>query len=143
MTSSISACGVLCSECPAYLGAARGAMHQQRTADAWRRIYGLTETAADVSCGGCLSRDGDVFRTSRTCKARLCCRSKSFASCAECPVDSCPDLEKAQSAWDGVPGLLATLTPADFAEYALPYCGHRQRLAEARAAWRGRPRSAD
>jgi hypothetical protein len=130
----MSACGVMCSECPAYLGATRGIEHQRETADAWHRIYGLTEGPQDISCGGCLGEDGELFHTSRRCGARHCCRSKGFSSCAECTVEACPLLERAQALWDSVPELAATLSPSDFERYARPYCGHRQRLAAARAA---------
>jgi hypothetical protein len=136
MSEMMSACGVMCSECPAYQGAARGVAHQRRTVDAWQRIYALRETAEHISCGGCLSSDEEVFHTSRTCKARMCCRSKGFGNCAECGIDSCPDLESAQSMWDEVPALAKMLSPADFDEYARPYCGHRPRLTAARAARR-------
>ena len=134
MNPAMSACGVLCSECPAYLAAAKGEAHQQRTAEAWHRIYGLNEPAANISCGGCLGRDEEVFHTSRTCRARRCCRLKGFASCAECSMESCPDLERAQSMWDGVPELANALSAEDFTAYARPYCDHRQRLADARTA---------
>lgn len=133
----MSACGVLCSECPAYHGAAKGVAHQQRTVEAWGRIYGLSEAAEDISCGGCLGSDDELFHTSRRCKARACCRRKGFASCAECANAACDDLERAQAVWDGVPRLASTLSSADFARYARPYCGHRERLAAARAV-RGR-----
>jgi hypothetical protein len=73
MARMMSACGVLCSDCPAYSGAAKGLVHQQRTVAAWQRIYGLSETAENISCGGCLGPDNQLFHTSRTCKARRCC----------------------------------------------------------------------
>ena len=132
----MSACGVLCSDCPAYHGEAKGVAHQQRTVAAWRRIYKLNETAANLSCGGCLGPDDELFHSSRTCKARLCCRSKGFATCAECPAEPCPLLEKAQSVWDAVPEMATVLSREDFVAYALPYCDHRHRLAEARQALR-------
>ena len=128
----MSACGVLCSECPAYLGAQKGVKHQKATVEAWRRIYGLNETAKNISCGGCAGPDNTLFHTSHACKARLCCRSKGFVTCAECPVEQCPDLEKAQSVWDEVPNLAKTLCHEDFVIYAQPYCNHRERLTEAR-----------
>ncbi len=128
----MSACGVLCSECPAYHGDLKGVAYQERTAAAWKRIFGLDEPAANITCGGCLAPDLEVFHTCRNCRARLCCRAKGLGTCAECSVDQCPDLEKAQSAWDGVPELATTLSQDDFAIYAQPYCNHRQRLAEAR-----------
>ena len=137
----MSACGVLCSECPAYHGEAKGVAHQRRTVEAWRRIYGLSEIVKHISCGGCLGPDEELFHSSRNCKARRCCRAKGFSTCAECPKESCPDLEAAQSVWDEVPELAAKLSPADFASYARPYCGHRQRLAAARRAAAGRPRT--
>jgi hypothetical protein len=132
MTKTVSACGVLCSDCPAYLGAAKGTAHQERTVAAWRRIYGLQESIKNISCGGCLGPDDQLFHTSLACKARRCCQSKGFATCAECPVEFCTDLEEAQSVWDGVPDLAKNLSREDFVTYAKAYCGHRHRLAEAR-----------
>jgi hypothetical protein len=133
MPEIMSACGVLCSDCPAYLGNLKGVAHQAATADAWFRIYGRSEKAEVITCGGCLGPDDAVFYTSLRCTARKCCRSKAFTSCAECGVRPCPALERAQSVWDGVPKLAATLAEADFITYAQPYCGHRHRLAAARA----------
>ncbi len=130
----MSACGVLRSECPAYEGRAKGPAHQRRVVEAWQTIYGLNETADHISCGGCLGPDEEIFYTSRTCNARLCCRAKGFSSCAECAQVSCTDLERAQSVWDDVPNLADTLSKEDFATFAQPYCGHRERLAAARAA---------
>jgi hypothetical protein len=137
----MSACGVICSECPAYLAVAKGIAHRRRTVQAWRRIYGLTETVEHISCGGCLGPDDELFHTSRSCKARRCCRRKRLSSCADCPKRSCHDLETAQAVWDDVPRLAATLSPADFVRYARPYCGHRERLAAARGAQPAGPSS--
>ena len=134
----MSACGVMCSECPAYLAASKGLSFQQQVVEAWRRIYGLNEIAANISCGGCLGSDEHLFHTSRRCKARRCCRSKGLKSCAECHKERCEDLEKAQSVWDEVPNIGSNLSQADFDRYARPYCGHRERLAAARTC---RPRS--
>jgi Protein of unknown function (DUF3795) len=133
MPKGMSACGVMCSGCAAYLGQAKGLAHQERTVAAWRRIYGLKESAANISCGGCLSPDDQVFHTSVRCKARRCCRDKGLESCAACSQRPCPDLERAQSVWDGVPEIAKSLGPADLEAYARPYCGHRERLAARQA----------
>jgi hypothetical protein len=138
MARMVSACGVLCSACPAYLAASKGIAYQRRVADAWRRIYHLNEKPANISCGGCLGPDDQVFHTCRRCQARRCFRSKGLEGCAECARTRCTDLARAQALWDGVPDLAATLSRADFAAYARPYCGHRRRLAAARAARRTR-----
>lgn len=140
MARMISACGVLCSDCPAYLGGAKGVAHQRNTLAAWRRIYGLNETVENITCGGCLGPDDQLFHTSRTCAARRCCRSKGFGTCAECSVKGCPDLEKAQSLWDEVPELAKVLSREDFVTFAQPYCDHRRRLAEVRRTLGPTPR---
>ena len=132
MPKMISVCGVLCSNCPAYLGDAKGVAHKTCTAEAWRRIYGLNESIENISCGGCLGPDEKLFHTSRACEARRCCRSNGFSSCAECSVESCLSLEKAQSIWDEVPALGRALSLDDFVRYAQPYIDHRRRLAEVR-----------
>ena len=134
MRRMMSACGVLCSDCPAFHGDSKGKAHQQRTVSAWGRIYGLNEVPDNIRCGGCLGPDDQLFHTSRKCEARRCCRSKGFGSCAECPVEQCPLLEKAQSVWDEVPTLAKTLSRKDFVIYAKAYCNHRQRLKAARVA---------
>ena len=128
----ISACGVLCSECPAFLGKTNGPQYRQEAAAAWRRIYRLRATPEQMSCGGCLAADDEVFHTCRKCEARLCCRGKGFATCGECPDPACAKLEKAQSVWDSVPALAGRLSASDFDTYAKPYCGHRERLASVR-----------
>lgn len=130
----MSACGVMCSECPAYQGKARGVAHQKEVADAWKRIYNLDMEPAKITCGGCLGPDEELFFTMGRCRARVCCRSKGFESCAECPTRDCPDLEKAQSVWDSVPDIARGLSPQDVETYARPYLDHRRRLAEARKA---------
>jgi len=130
----ISVCGVICSECPAFHAKVKGPEHQKYTADAWDRIYDLAEKAENISCGGCLGPDDEIFHTSRMCNARICCRLKGFGTCAECPLTTCKDLEKAQSNWDSVPDLIHQLSAAEFERYARPYCGHRKRLSQMRAS---------
>jgi hypothetical protein len=134
----MSVCGVLCSACPAYLGAAKGIEHQNKIVEAWHRIYGLNETAEHISCSGCPGPDEEVFYTSRNCKARNCCLFKGFGSCAECPDETCTLLEKAQSVWDEVPDLIDKLSSEDFDVYARPYCDHRKRLEAARNLFHNR-----
>lgn len=129
----MSACGVMCSGCPAF--DERGAPPEKRrlrTAEAWRRIYGVDEPPERIACGGCLGPDARLFHTSRRCAARHCCLAKGLSSCAACPVRPCDLLERAQSTWDEVPEIGSRLTPAEFDLYARPYCGHRERLEAAR-----------
>jgi len=134
MAKEMSACGVLCSSCPAFHGKAKGIEHQKQTAAAWKRIFKLNAKAETLTCGGCQGPEKELLRYCRTCKAQQCCREKGLHSCAECPVKACARLEKAQAVWDGVPKLEKKLSRADFVKYVKPYCGHRERLEQARRA---------
>lgn len=72
MSKMISVCGVICSECPAYLGSSKGINYQQQVLEAWHRIYGLNEVVKNITCSGCLGSDEELFYTSRACNARRC-----------------------------------------------------------------------
>lgn len=129
MTIHLSACGVICSECPAFLaGQAKDPAVRERVAAAWHELYGLNFGPEVISCGGCLRRDEDLFFTSRNCSARRCCRSRDLASCAECADRPCVDLERAQSVWDGLEERAMTLPEPVFREFVLPYCHARRRV---------------
>jgi hypothetical protein len=136
MNKVMSACGVICSDCAAYVGASRGLEYQKEASEAWSRIYGFQTQPEKMSCGGCLSSDEHVFHTSVRCTARRCCISKGLNSCAECPVESCDLLARAQSNWDTVPEIGGKLSASDFEKYAHPYCGYRKRFEAARRAFR-------
>ena len=132
MDNVISACGVVCSDCGAFLASQKGPAYQQEVAEAWHRIYGFKAEPATLTCAGCLSSDDQVFPSSVKCAARQCCRTKGLSNCAECPEKTCQLLEKAQSNWESVPALEAKLSASDWQRYAQPYCGYRERLESLR-----------
>ncbi len=129
MTIHMSACGVICAECPAYLaGQSNDPAVRERVVAAWHEIYGLNFGPEMISCGGCLGSDEAVFFTSRKCSARRCCRSRGLANCAACADRPCTDLERAQSVWDGLDERARTLPESAFNEFVRPYCHARQRV---------------
>lgn len=138
MNKVMSACGVICSDCAAYCAASKGLAYQKEAAEAWTRIYGFQVEPEQMSCGGCLSSDDQVFHSSARCTARRCCLTKGLNSCAECPETSCELLARAQSNWDAVPGIGSRLSASDFEKYAQPYCGYRERFEAARRVFRSR-----
>ena len=138
MDTIMSACGVVCSDCAAYVAASKGTAFRKEAAEAWNRIYGFQTPPEKMSCGGCLSSDDKVFHTSVTCAARRCCLSKGFSSCAECPDESCALLKKAQSNWDTVPEIGTSLSASDFEKYAQPYCGYRERIEAVKRVFQSR-----
>jgi hypothetical protein len=129
MIIHMSACGVICSACPAYLaGQSNDPAGRERVAAAWHEIYGLNFGPEAIACGGCLGSDEAVFCTSRKCSARRCCRLRGLASCAACADRPCADLERAQSIWDGLEEKAKTLPESAFKEFVLPYCHARQHV---------------
>ena len=125
----MSACGVICSDCPAYVAGQAGIpAARARVAAAWHELYGLSFGPDVITCGGCRGSDDALFFTSRNCAARRCCRTRGFASCAACARRPCADLERAQSVWDGLDERAATLPAPVFREFVQPYCGARQRV---------------
>lgn len=139
MTIHMSACGVICAECPAFRARqANDPAMRERVAAAWHTLYELNFGPAVISCGGCLGSDEDLFFTSRNCSARRCCRSRGLASCAGCADRPCADLERAQSVWDGLEERAKTLPEPVFREYVLPYCYARQRVPGTPGATPGR-----
>ncbi len=132
MPIQMSACGVICSDCPAYVaGQSKDPAARERVAAAWHELYGLNFNPDVITCGGCLGSDEALFFTSRKCAARRCCRSRHRANCAACADRPCTDLERAQSNWDGLEERAATLPGATFREFMLPYCGARRRVPSA------------
>jgi hypothetical protein len=140
MTTVMSACGVLCSGCPAFWDK-EDRIDRQGTVPSRRSVHRPKENTEHTSCGGCLGPDDQVFHTCTGCEARQCCRDKALRSCAECFVKSCVLLEKAQAQWDRVPELVQVVSRADFAKYAKPYCNPRERLERARRAGAKRTRA--
>ncbi len=81
----ISACGLVCSECDAFLATQAGdAAAIERVAAQWSEQFGATIPAAGVWCDGCMTggerRCGHVDE----CKIRACVVGRSLANCAGC-----------------------------------------------------------
>jgi hypothetical protein len=137
MSLRMSACGVVCSECGAYVaGQSSDPAAQQRVANAWQAIYKLDVTPESLSCSGCLSLDGTVFATCKDCWVRNCVLSKGIAHCGLCDQYPCAELERVQAQYDGLEKMAETLPEDQFAEFVLPFCQVRERLASAvRRPW--------
>ena len=129
MAIHLSACGVICSDCPAFRARqSNDPAMRERVAAAWHELYGLNFGPEVISCGGCLGSDEELFHTSRKCAARRCCYSRGLTNCGECRDRPCADLERAQSAWDGLEERAPLLAEPVFREFVLPYCHARRRV---------------
>ena len=132
MGVQLSACGVICSQCPAFVaGQSADPAARARVAAAWHDLYGLNFGPEAIACGGCFGPDEAVFPTSRQCAARRCCRDRGMVNCAVCGDRPCARLERAQTNWDGLEERATTLPEPVFREFVLPYCHARQRVPPA------------
>jgi hypothetical protein len=96
MARIVAYCGLVCSECEAYLATQaddRAALEQ--VAAKWREQFDLPEITADsILCDGCPGTNGG--RRSGycdTCQLRACALERGVATCAHCADYACEKLE--------------------------------------------------
>lgn len=89
MGKMISYCGLVCSECPAYL-AKKNNDDEKRvmTSRAWSSDTFIVEPE-DINCDGCLARDGELFKYCGECNIRSCGMEKKVENCGTCPEYGC------------------------------------------------------
>jgi hypothetical protein len=87
-------CGILCSECPAFVATQAGdeeALAKQ-AAEWSSEEYPLT--AGDLVCDGCIYTDKRVTKFCLDCDVRHCALEKGVENCAHCDDFPCGKLEK-------------------------------------------------
>lgn len=137
MAIQMSACGVVCSECGAFVAARKqDPAAQERVAAIWNKIYKLELKPESISCGGCLNVNAVPFATCKDCYVRECVLSKGIAHCGLCDQYPCAELERVQAQFDGLEKLSETMSEEEFAEFVAPYCQSRERISSAvRRPW--------
>ncbi len=93
----ISFCGIVCSECPAFLARKDNwdLERKREIAEKWAKQFdhsGLT--AEDISCEGCLSDSENVFSHCKECEIRACGKEKALKNCAYCSEYACAKLKE-------------------------------------------------
>lgn len=90
----IGACGIVCSECPAYIATqADDDVLRARTAREWSVMYHADIQAENIDCDGCPSDGPRLFHHCNECEIRACAREKKLAHCAACPEYACKKLQ--------------------------------------------------
>jgi hypothetical protein len=91
----VSYCGIVCSECSAYLATQSGdAAELERVAASWQDEYRLDHvTTTDVSCDGCVTA-GRKAAHCLDCEIRACAQALAVQTCAHCHYYSCEKLER-------------------------------------------------
>lgn len=89
MDKMISYCGLVCTECPAYI-AKRDNDNEKRimAAKAWSTST-YTVNPEDINCDGCLTLGGELFKYCNECIIRNCGMERKVESCGACPDYGC------------------------------------------------------
>ena len=95
MDKIIAYCGLVCSDCPAYIATQaddRAALEQ--VAARWREEFNAPDiTVESVICDGCVTADGRHCSYWFECKIRACGTERNVANCAYCDDYVCEKLE--------------------------------------------------
>jgi hypothetical protein len=95
MKEIIAFCGLLCSECGAFLATKNNDdKKREEVAQLWSKEYGSDIKSEDINCEGCLSEGENIFNYCRVCEIRKCGKEKGVMNCAYCDEYTCEKLEK-------------------------------------------------
>lgn len=94
MEQIISACGLLCSECDAFLASQKqDAQEIERIARRWSEQYGSTIPAQAVWCDGCMTGGERACGHVQECEIRSCVVERGLLTCAGCADYACEKLQ--------------------------------------------------
>lgn len=96
MEKIIAYCGLICTDCPAYIATqADNRAALEKVAAQWREEYNAPNiTVESVVCDGCLTDDGRKCSHCFECDIRACALGRSVANCAHCQDYGCEKIEK-------------------------------------------------
>jgi hypothetical protein len=94
MATLISACGLDCAACDAFIATqANDMVALEKAAEKWRVEYNSPGiTAATILCDGCMV-EGRRIGYCAECQIRLCAIERGLENCAICPDYGCEKLE--------------------------------------------------
>jgi len=94
MAEIISYCGLLCSDCGAYIATvADDDEKRAEVARQWSEMYEANLSPSDINCEGCLSDGPRVFHHATVCEIRKCAKAKGVVNCGHCDEYPCDRLE--------------------------------------------------
>jgi hypothetical protein len=107
MERIIAACGLVCSECPAYVATQNGDEEAiaKMAADAAAKLD-REVNPEEVLCDGCLAESDRKCGYTAECEIRACVLGRGFANCAYCDEYVC---EKLTGFLESAPGVKEVL----------------------------------
>ncbi len=107
MEKMVGFCGIVCSECPAFLATQRNDdSERSKVADMWSKHYHADIRPEHINCDGCVSKSQRIFSHPRVCEVRKCGQEKGLENCAYCDEYAC---EKLGEFFEMVPDAKTTL----------------------------------
>jgi hypothetical protein len=108
MDKIIAYCGLVCSDCPAYIATqADDPAALEQVAAQWREEFNAPDlTVESIICDGCLTDEGRKCSHCFECNIRACCMERGVLNCAYCDDYGC---EKIEGFFGFVPDARATL----------------------------------
>jgi len=95
MDKIIAYCGIVCSECPAYIATQTDDDAKRReVAEQWTKQFGHELKPEDINCDGCNTDTGRIVGYCAICEIRQCARERGMINCAYCGDYACDKLEK-------------------------------------------------
>ena len=94
MDRIIAYCGLVCSDCAAYVATqANDHAALEKVVAQWREEYNVPDiTVESVICDGCLTKNGRTCYHCTECTIRTCGLAKGVANCAHCDDYACEKL---------------------------------------------------
>ncbi len=93
MERIVAACGLICTECPAYIATQEdNDQKRAKVAEDWSK-WGEKLKLGDINCDGCVGTAKRLFRFCNTCEVRKCVLDKGLENCAYCENYSCQKLD--------------------------------------------------
>jgi len=95
MDKMIAYCGLVCTDCPAYIATqANDSDALEGVAAQWREAYNAPDiTVESVVCDGCVTDGGRKCGHWFECEIRACAMERKVANCAYCGEYACDKLE--------------------------------------------------
>ena len=93
MNKAIGFCGIICSECPAFIATQNNDdKERDRIAKEWTKEYKHEFKTEDINCDGCVTLEGKHIGYCSECVIRNCAIEKSVKNCAYCEDCICEKL---------------------------------------------------
>ncbi|MBI4722940.1 MAG: DUF3795 domain-containing protein [Candidatus Stahlbacteria bacterium] len=95
MGKMIGVCGIVCTECPAFLATQKDDNDERKKiAEMWSNQYNTNLLPEHINCDGCLSESKRLLCHCKVCEVRKCGQEKGLKNCAYCNEYACEKLNK-------------------------------------------------